>query len=70
MRASPFNIKIKRAYASSSDYNDDADEEFYDYLQEILLDKSTDKDILVVLSDWNAKVGEDVFTSCKGTCGR
>ena len=38
IRASPFNIKIIQAYAPSSDYNDDADEEFYDHLQEILLD--------------------------------
>ena len=38
IRASPFNIKIIQAYAPSSDYNDDAGEEFYDHLQEILLD--------------------------------
>ena len=38
IRTSPFNIKIIQAYAPSSDYNDDADEEFYDHLQEILLD--------------------------------
>ena len=29
-----------------------------------------EKDILVVLGDWNAKVGENAFKNWKGTCGR
>ena len=28
-----------------------------------------EKDILVVLGDWNAKVGENAFKNWKGTCG-
>ena len=69
LRASPFNITIIQAYAPTSDYDDDAVEVFYDHLQEIL-DQSPKKDILVVLGDWNAKVGEDAFKNWKGTCGR
>ena len=69
LRASPFNITIIQAYALTSDYDDDAVEDFYDHLQEIL-DQSPKKDILVVLGDWNAKVGEDAFKNWKGTCGR
>ena len=61
LRASPFNI--------TSDYDDDAIEDFYERLQEIL-DQSPKKDILVVLGDWNAKVGEDALKNWKGTCGR
>ena len=61
LRASPFNI--------TSDYDDDAVEDFYERLQEIL-DQSPKKDILVVLGDWNAKVGEDALKNWKGTCGR
>ena len=34
------------------------------------MDQSPKKDILVVLGDWNAKVGEDAFKNWKGTCGR
>ena len=58
LRASPFNITIIQAYTPTSDYNDDKD--FYDHLQEIL-DQSPKKDILVVLGDWSAKVGEDAL---------
>ena len=36
LRASPFNITIIQAYAPKSDYDDDAVEDFYDHLQEIL----------------------------------
>ena len=68
-RASPFNITIIQGYAPTSDYDDDAVEDFYDHLQEIL-DQSPKKNILVVLGDWNAKVGEDKFKNWKGTCGR
>ena len=69
LRASPFNITILQAWPPTSDYDDDAVEDFYDHLQEIL-DQSPTKDILVVLGDWNAKVGEDAFKNWKGTCGR
>ena len=69
LRVSPFNITIIQAYAPTSDYDDDAVENFYDHLQEIL-DQSPKKDILVVLGHWNAKVGEDAFKYWKGTWGR
>ena len=69
LRASPFNSTIIQAYAPISDYDDDAVEDFYDRLQEIL-DQSPKKDILVVLGDWNAEVGEDALKNWKGTCGR
>ena len=42
--------------------------DFYDHLQEIL-DQSPKKEILVVLGDRNAKVGEDALKNWKGTCG-
>ena len=50
LRASPFNITIIQAYATTSEYDDDAVEDFYDHLQEIL-DQSPKKDIPVVLGD-------------------
>ena len=34
------------------------------------MDQSPKKDILVVLGDWNSKVGEDAFKTWKGTCVR
>ena len=69
LRASPFNITIIQVYAPTSDYDDNPVEDVYDHPQEIL-DQSPKKDILIVLGDWNAKVGEDAFKNWKGTCGR
>ena len=69
LRATPFNITIIQPYAPTSDYDDDAVEDFYDHLQEIV-DQSPKKDSLVVLGDWNVKVGEDAFKNWKGPCGR
>ena len=49
-------------------YDDDAVKDFCDHLIEVL-DQSPKRDILVVLGNWNAKVGEDVFKNWTGTCG-
>ena len=68
LRASPFNITIIPVYPTTLEYDDDAVEDFYDHLLEVL-DQSPKKDILVVLCDWNAKVGEDAFKNWTGTCG-
>ena len=69
LRATPFNITIIQAYASTSDYDDDDVEDFYEQLQEVL-DQTPKKDILVVQGDWNAKIGEDAYENWIGTCGR
>ena len=69
LRVSPFNITIIQAYAPTWNYDDDAAEDVYGHLKEIL-DQSPKKDILVVLGDWNAKQGEDAFKNWKGTCER
>ena len=53
-------ITIIQAYAPTSDYDGDAVEDFYERLQEIL-DHSLKNGTLVVLGDWNAKVGEDAL---------
>ena len=69
LRATPFNITIIQAYAPTSDYDDDDIEDFYEQLQEVL-DQTPKKDILVVQSDWNAKIVEDAYENWRGTCGR
>ena len=69
LKVSPFSITIIQAYAPTTDYDDDAIEDFYDQLQEII-DQAPKKDILVVLGDWNAKIGEDASKNWKGTCGQ
>ena len=68
LRASPFNITIILVYPPRLEYDDDAGEDFYDHLLEVL-DQSPKRDILVVLGNGNAKVGEDAFKNWTGTCG-
>ena len=58
LRTVPFNITIVQAYATTSDYDDNEAEEFYDQLQNVI-DQTPKKDILVVQGDWNAKLGRD-----------
>ena len=65
-RAAPFSITIVQAYATTTHYDDDQVEEFYNHLQEVL-DK-VDKDILTIQGDWHAKVSTDkVGTDKVGT---
>ena len=54
LRAVPFNITIVKAYAPTSDCDDNERGEFYDKLQNAI--DQTLKDILVVQGDWNSKV--------------
>ena len=66
LKASPFNITKIKAYAPTSDYDDDDIEDFYDQLQEVI-NQAPKKDILAVQRDWNAKVGEEAGKNWKGT---
>ena len=50
LRAVPFNITIVQAYATTSDYEDNKIEEFYDQLQNVI-DQTQKKDILVAQGD-------------------
>ena len=62
LRAAPFNITIIQVYAPTSGHDDSEVDHFYQQLQETI-DKTP---ILVVLGDWNAKVGKDA----QGRLGR
>ena len=65
LKTSPFNITIIKAYAPTTDYDDDDIEDFYDQLQEVI-DQTPKKDVLVVQGDGNAKKGEDANKNWKG----
>ena len=53
LRAAPFNITIRQAYAPTSGHNDSKVDHFYQQLQEAI-DKTPKKEILVVQGDWSA----------------
>ena len=51
----PFNITMIQAYAPTSNAEEAEVERFYEDLQDLL--ELTQKDVLFIIGDWNAKVG-------------
>ena len=52
----PFNIVVIQAYAPTSNAEEAEVELFYEDVQD-LLELTPKKDILFIIGDWNAKVG-------------
>ena len=52
----PFNITVIQVYAPTTNAKEDEVEWFYEDLQD-LLELTPKKDILFIIGDWNAKVG-------------
>ena len=69
MAAKPLNITIIQVHATTSDYNDEAIEAFYEDLRNTI-NNSNKKDFFIVQGDWNAKVGPDAYSQWAGTVGR
>ena len=51
-----FNIMVIQVYAPTSNAEEADVEQFYEYLQDLLL-LTPQKDVLFIVGDWNAKVG-------------
>ena len=64
LRAKPFKMTLIQAYAPTTDKSDAEVEEFYEQLQKAY-DKVPKGDIVIVLGDWNSKVGTDTFEDWK-----
>ena len=60
LKAKPFNITLIQIYAPTSDYDDEEVEVFYQDLQKAFND-APNKDIKIILGDWNAKIGKDSY---------
>ena len=52
----PFNITVIQVYAPTSNPEEAEVERFYEVLQD-LLELTPRKDVLFIIGDWNAKVG-------------
>ena len=52
----PFNITVIQVYALSSNAEEAEVERFHEDLHD-LLEPTTQKDVLFIIGDWNAKVG-------------
>ena len=57
-RGQGLNITIFQVYAPTTSYSDDQVEDFYATLQS-KIDAVPKQDIIIIMSDWNAKVGKD-----------
>ena len=66
--AVPFNIRVEKAYAPTSDHDDNETEKFYDQLPNII-DQTPKENIFVVQGDWKAKEGKDIYKNWQDICG-
>lgn len=57
LKAHPINLTIIQVYAPTSDASDEDLEAFYNTVQEAM-DKAAPRDMLMLMGDWNAKVGK------------
>ena len=64
----PFSIMIIQAYAPTSNAEEAEGEWFYEDLQD-LLELTPEKDVLLIIGDWNAKVGSQETPGVTGNFG-
>ena len=65
----PFNITVIQVYAPTSNAEEAEVEQFYADLQD-LLELTPKKDVLLIIGDWNAKVGSQETPAVTGKFGR
>ena len=58
LKGKPFNISIIKIYAPNQDHGDEEVEAFYEEIEKAIKIVKSDK-VLIVMGDWNAKVGSD-----------
>ena len=65
----PFNIMVIQVYDPTSNAEEAEVEQFYEDLQD-LLELTPKKDVLLIIGDWNAKVGSQETPAVTGKFGR
>ena len=64
----PFNIIVIQVYAPTSNAEKAEVERFYEELQD-LLELTPSKDVLIIIGDWNEKVGSQETPGVSGKFG-
>ena len=64
----PFNIQVIQVYALISNTEEPEVEQFYEDLQD-LLELTPKEDVLFIIGDWNAKVGNQETPGITGKFG-
>ena len=65
----PFNITVIQAYAPTSNAEEAELKWFYEDLQD-LVERTSKKDVLFIIGDWNAKVGSQETPGVTGKFGQ
>ena len=68
LQGKPFNITIIQVYSPTSNAEEAEVELFYEGLQD-LLELTPKKDVLFIIGDWNAKVGNQETPGVTGNFG-
>ena len=68
LQGKPFNITVIQVYAPTSNAKEAQVERFYEDLQD-LLELTSKKDVLLMIGDWNAKVGSQETPGVTGKFG-
>ena len=68
LQAKPFNIVILQLYAPTSDHDDEEIDTFYEEVNSALK-QTKSSDIIIILGDFNAKVGNTAMSECMGKHG-
>ena len=64
----PFNITVIQVYAPTSNAEEAEVERFYEDLQDVV-ELTPKKDVLFIIGDWNAKVGNQEIPGITGKFG-
>ena len=64
----PFNIMVIQVYAPTGNAEEAEAERFYDNLQDVL-ELTSQKDVLFIIGDWNAKIGSQDTPGVTGKFG-
>ena len=68
LQGKPFNITVIQVYAPTSNTEKTEVERFYEDLQD-LLELTSNKDVLFIIGEWNAKVGSQETPGVTGKFG-
>ena len=68
LEAKPFSITVIQVYAPTSNAEEAEVEQFYEDLQD-LLELTPKKDVLLIIGEWNAKVGSQETPGVTGKFG-
>ena len=69
LNPSPFKLTVIQVYAATSDHTDEEIEDFYLTLNKTI-QNTPRKDVLIVLGDWNAKIGTNAHENWPAVAGK